>query len=224
MSKISPTFEEINKLLGVKEAYRAPDALMKILFQPNKRVEFFQALLELYDYEVNYDWFHDYFQEAQADRKNFKQDFTPISLARLLAEVVEPTQGNNLDVAAGTGGLTISKWDADRKKESPFTYKPSNYYYQCEELSERALPFLLSNLMIRGMNAVVLSGDSLSRKFTGIFFIQNEENDMLDFSSLNIVPNSKGLRDFLMISEYENQYPEYVESEEIPKHLQGVIK
>lgn len=220
MSKAEYEFDEINRLLGIKEAYKAPDALMKVLFDQEKREVLFKELLELFDYGVDKDWFHDYFQEAQADRKTMKQDFTPISLSRLLSEVIEPNRGNNLDVAAGTGGLTISKWDADRKKENPFNYLPSNYYYQCEELSERALPFLLLNLMIRGMNAVVLSGDSISRKFEGIFFIQNEENDMFKFSSLNVVPTSKGLEEFLMISEYNNIYPNHVESKKMPIHLQ----
>lgn len=220
----NPIVKTLNELFGVKEAYRAPDALLKILFNKSEREPLFHELLELFNYDVSFDWFHDYFQEAQADRKNFKQDFTPNSLSQLLSRLIEPDEGNTLDVAAGTGGLTIGKWYEDRMKTSPFDYKPSNYFYQCEELSERALPFLLLNLMVRGMNAVVLSGDSLSRNVTGVFFIQNETDDHTQFSSLNVVPDSPEMREFLMIREYDAHYPIHVESEVIPKHLLNVVE
>ena len=95
-----------------------------------------------------------------------------------------------LDVAAGTGGLTITKWNTDRINTNFFEYKPSMFMYVCEELSDRAIPFLLFNLAIRGMDAVVLHGDTLTREFNQCYFIQNDYDNFLGFSSINIMPQS----------------------------------
>lgn len=212
--------KSINELLEINDSYQAPQKLMEILFDETKRKKLFMEMLSQ-NHDVSFDWFHEYFEAEHADRKDKKQDFTPNSVSKLLSRLVGAGEGSNLDVAAGTGGLTITKWQEDRMKESPFTYKPSEHYYQCEELSDRAIPFLLFNLMIRGMNATVLHGDTLTRNFKGVFFIQNEKDDHMLFSSLNVVPDSEGLREFLMINSYENSYPEHVESKDFPAHLLG---
>ncbi|POQ10317.1 methylase, partial [Listeria monocytogenes] len=39
------TTETINKLIGIKESYQASDALMKILFDREKREEIFKQFL-----------------------------------------------------------------------------------------------------------------------------------------------------------------------------------
>lgn len=210
--------KSINELLEINDSYQAPQKLMEILFNQERREKLFREMLSQ-NHDVSFDWFHEYFEAEHADRKEKKQDFTPNSISTLISKLVGAGEGSNLDVAAGTGGITITKWQEDRMKESPFTYKPSEHYYQCEELSDRAIPFLLFNLLIRGMNATVLHGDSLTRKFKGVFFIQNEKDDHMLFSSLNVVPDSKGLREFLMINEYINDYPKHIESKEFPEHL-----
>lgn len=208
----------INNLIGVTEAYQAPEKLMAILLDQEKRERLFDSFLEESKI-LHSDWFHEYFQDEHADRKEKKQDFTPNSVGELLSRLVGKGEGTNLDVAAGTGGLTIQKWNLDMMKESPFTYKPSDHLYQCEELSDRALPFLLFNLLIRGMNATVLHGDTLTRNFKGVFFIQNEADDFLGYSSLNVVPDSSDLRELLMIKELKNIYPAHIESMKMPAHL-----
>lgn len=208
----------INELLKINDSYQAPQRLMEILFNQEEREQLFREMLSQ-NHDVSFDWFHEYFESEHADRKDKKQDFTPNSIATLISKLTGTGKGSNLDIAAGTGGITITKWEEDRMKESPFTYKPSEHYYQCEELSDRAIPFLLFNLMIRGMNATVLHGDTLTRKFKGVFFVQNEKDDHMLFSSLNVVPDSKGLREFLMINEYTNNYPKHIESKGFPEHL-----
>lgn len=210
--------KSINELLEINDSYQAPQRLMEILFNQERREKLFREMLSQ-NHDVSFDWFHEYFEAEHADRKEKKQDFTPNSISTLISKLAGTGEGSNLDVAAGTGGITITKWQEDRMKESPFTYKPSEHYYQCEELSDRAIPFLLFNLLIRGMNATVLHGDSLTRKFKGVFFIQNEKDDHMLFSSLNVVPDSASLREFLMINNYENDYPKHIESKEFPEHL-----
>ena len=213
--------EQINELIGVKDSYQAPEALMRILYDKDRREKLFIEFLELFNFDVTYDWFHEYFQDEHADRKKKKQDFTPKSVATLLTRLVD-VEDNGCDTyegCAGTGGITIVKWDKDRKQHSPFDYKPSWYLYTCEELSDRALPFLLFNLMIRGMNAVVIHCDVLSRKAYGAFFIQNDYDDHLKFSSLNVFPYTDTTAEELAVTWEEERYEPLIESEGIPHHV-----
>ena len=185
------TVEVINKLIGVNDSYKAPEKLMSIMLNKEEREKLFRSFLEI-ETDVNEDWFHIYFQDEHADRKVKKQDFTPVSITQLLSEISVPNNDNGmrLDVAAGTGGLTITKWNNDRINANFFEYKPSMFMYVCEELSDRAIPFLLFNLAIRGMDAVVLHGDTLTREFNQCYFIQNDYDNFLGFSSINIMPQS----------------------------------
>lgn len=160
------TTETINSLIGIKESYQASDALMKILFDREKREEIFKQFLQ-HDTHLEKDWFHVYFEEEHANKKKYAQDFTPTAISNVASQLVRGLTGQGgtrLDVATGTGSLTICKWYEDCLKYSPFDYLPSMYLYQCEELSDRALPFLLFNLMIRGMNAT--DNPALAKYFT----------------------------------------------------------
>lgn len=211
---------QINKLLGIEDSYQAPEKLMSILYDREAREKLFMEFLELYDYRVDIDYFHEYFQEEHADRKQKKQDFTPNSVGKLLSQLVGSAQGTTrYEPCAGTGGITIQTWDHDRKQHSPFVYRPSWYLYHCEELSSRALPFLLFNCLLRGMNAVVVHCDVLTRKSYGAFFIQNDLDDHLQFSSLNVLPYSNDVAEFLAVEWVEEKYKPLKETKEIPAHI-----
>src|SRR5690606_28071407 len=106
--------KRINEIFGVKESYKAPDALMEILYDRERREALFQDMLSLFNYDVTYDWFHEYFQDEHADRKKKKQDFTPGDLAELVAQLTTGDGFTTCDIAAGTGGLTIKAWHRDR--------------------------------------------------------------------------------------------------------------
>ena len=181
----------INEQLGVSDSYQAPGALLRILYDKEVREQIFLNFLQEYENDVSYDWFTLYFQEEHADRKNKKQDFTPNSVAKLLSELTDGNDCNNsliYDAPAGTGGLLINKWDNERMKSNPFDYKPGWYLHVAEDLSERAIPFLLFNIMVRGMNAVVSHCDVITREAFGTFFIQNDKDDHLSFSNINLIP------------------------------------
>lgn len=219
-------FKTINEIVDVDDSFKMPTVLMKKLFDKEKREEMFKEFLE-YETNMSFDWFHIYFQEEYAERKTKKQDFTPESLTTLLSALTQTKKtgfGTSLDVAAGTGGLTIKKWHDDRMRCPISAYKPSNYYYQCEELSDRALPFLLFNLLIRGMNATVVHGDVLSREVKQIYFIQNETDDFMGFSSLNVMPHSKTVEQFFNVLEWKELAKDYIENETMPEHLKGVTE
>ncbi|RXV33792.1 methylase, partial [Enterococcus faecalis] len=53
------TTERINELLGVDDAYKAPEALMNILLNRDKREIVFNKFLEI-EKDLTFDWFHEY--------------------------------------------------------------------------------------------------------------------------------------------------------------------
>ncbi|OJG36213.1 hypothetical protein RV00_GL001572 [Enterococcus devriesei] len=200
-------------MIGVKESYQASDALMAILFDKAKREKMFKSFLEI-EWRLDHDWFHAYFEEEHANKKKYAQDFTPDSISKLLAKIAG-SSSSNLDVAAGTGSLMIQKWNQDRLSISPFEYRPSLFFYQCEELSDRALPFLLFNLLIRGMNATVVHGDALSREAKQAYFLQNDKNDPVSFSNLNVMPHSPIAEREFDISKWLEKPLKHIESPKI---------
>lgn len=208
------TTKVVNELLGITDSYQAPDTLMKILFHKEERERLFRAFLEV-DTDVSFDWFHEYFQDEHADRKKKKQDFTPQSVSKLLSELTyAETTHSYFEVAAGTGGLLITAWDKHRKCTNFFEYCPSMFFYQVEELSDRTVPFLLFNMMIRGMNGTVVHGDSLTREIKQIYFVQNDKDDFLGFSSLNVMPHNSVVTQEFNVAEWIEDGIDHVESYE----------
>ncbi|VGZ09740.1 phage protein [Streptococcus pyogenes] len=203
------TTNQIHKLLGVKEVYKAPDTLIKIILDKEKREDLFRQFLK-YETDVSYDWFMQYFEEEQADRKNKKQDFTPLSVSKLLTGLVSGHTYH--ESAVGTGGILIQAWQRHRISSNPFTYKPSDYWYRVEELSDRALPFLLFNMSIRGINGVVVHGDSLTRQVKNIYFLQNTKDDMLSFSDINVMPRTQDIEREFNVKEWIGDGIEHIEN------------
>lgn len=150
----------INDLLEVKESYEMPTKLMAALESKKRREELFDKFLEN-ETDLTYDWFTNYFQEEHSDRGKLKQDFTPDEITTIVSEIGGHPD-TVTDICTGTGGLTIKEW-ANNK----------NAYFHCEEASSRAVPILLFNLAIRGINSEVVHGDSLEGKVECIYKLTN---------------------------------------------------
>lgn len=166
--------EKINKILNIDDSYKAPERVMNMLYNKKEREKVCKELLKLFNNDVSCDWFREYYEQEQAERKTKKQDFTPQCVTELVSKIVG-NKAPSYDCCSGTGGITISKWYNDCLQENPFSYNPAEHLYVCEELSDRATPFLLLNLIIRGMNAIVIQCDVLTRQCKGIFFIYNQK-------------------------------------------------
>lgn len=93
------------------------------------------------------DMLRDFFQERYAARKDLKQDYTPDCLGKLINELTGDS-AKVLDMCAGTGALTI--------------HGSQNAEFFCEELNGDVIPFLLFNLAIRNMKAIVLQKNVLT--------------------------------------------------------------
>lgn len=162
-----------------------------MVLDDDKRPELFERFLEV-ECRLGHEWFLTYFQEEHADRRKKKQDFTPDSVSKLLAEMIGGGK-KYFEVAAGTGTLLIHTWNKNRIVAGVIEFDPRAYWYEVEELSDRALPFLIFNMAIRGMNGVILHGDSLMRKFKDVYFIRNETSDFMAFSEVIVMPEIEDL-------------------------------
>lgn len=215
-------FQTINDIVGVDDSFKMPAVLMDIMFDKERREAMFREFLE-YETDMSFDWFHIYYQEEYAERKTKKQDFTPNSIGKLLAGIITPEKGMVHEAACGTGGLIIQTWHKQQMNCNPFDYLPSNYFYQCEEMSDRSIPFLLFNLMIRGMNATVIHGDAIHRTAKQVYFVQNDNNDFMQFSSLNVMPHNELTEDEFDIREWTQESIEHIESP-FPEWLKEVME
>lgn len=198
----------INKLLKIDDSFKAPSALLEIILDDKQRPKLFKKFLQI-STDLNSDWFHNYFEEEQSEHKTQKQDFTPDSISELINSLVANDNDSiknkqnhtYYEPAAGTGGVLIKKWLHDRNGHSFFTYDPRAYWYQAEEISDRAIPFLLFNMAIRGMNGAVIQCNSLTRQTKEVYFIRNDSNDPLAFSEVIKMPHSKEIAEMYNVRE-----------------------
>ncbi|MDB7636332.1 N-6 DNA methylase [Ligilactobacillus ruminis] len=176
--------EQINELIGVEESYQASFKLNDILFDKNARISLFNSFLKL-EQDLSFDWFTNYFQEEHSNRKDRKQDFTPDGVTELASKLLGSFD-SNADICAGTGGLTIKRWALNKHAQ-----------FYCEEYSDRAMPFLLFNLMIRNVNGIVVHGDTLTQEHKHIYklvsgdcFSELEElNSLPEFFADTVIMN-----------------------------------
>lgn len=154
--------EKINRILGIKESYKAPQAMLDKLLDPQQRTEMFRQFLEV-ESDLSYEWFQEYFENEHSERKAKKQDFTPQSLSKLLSKIGGQSS-SYFEAAAGTGGIMIQSWNENENADR---------WYHVEELSERSMPFLLFNMAIRGINGTALRGDSLTGEFEESYEVVN---------------------------------------------------
>lgn len=199
------TLSKVNKVLEISDSYQAPERVMEILKDEVLRKDYFFKFLELFDYDLSYEWFYRYFQDEHADRKNNKQDFTPKCVSNLLSELLNTNASKDgycivEEPAAGTGSTIIAHWyKSVRDCHFIWNYSPEDYLYRLTELSDKTIPFLLFNLMIRGINAVVIHGNALTKEAKNVFWIFNEENNPMGFSDLYICPHSKRIEQMFNI-------------------------
>lgn len=125
------------------------EALTKCVLKKNMdQVEEFHGLVE----DLSIDWMQKIYQYYQADRKEKMQDYTPGCLAELMGKLAG--EANKIvDMCAGTGALTIQKWNQNH-----------NQRFELFEIDENVIPYLLFNLVIRNIDALVHQSDVLQQE------------------------------------------------------------
>lgn len=117
----------------------------------NNETTKFDSFLNLINGDLETDYLQKIFQYYEADRKSKGQDYTPKSLAKLVSMLsYDEKEETCLDMCCGTGALTIQKWKEDKDLQ-----------FELEEYDENVIPFLLFNMMIRNIKAIVRQKDVL---------------------------------------------------------------
>ena len=143
-----------------RETHELPTKMMERLLDEDRRYEILESYRQDFP-DLSHDYLRDFFQDSAADRKALKQDYTPDSICQIVAHLAGKPE-RCLDMCAGTGALTIGVW-----KESPQTE------FTCMELSTMAVPFLLLNLSVRGIEATVVQGDVLTEEIQTIYELED---------------------------------------------------
>ncbi|ANZ70542.1 N-6 DNA methylase [Pediococcus claussenii] len=214
MPKISR--KDFYDIAGVSQHAEFEKYLKDVLFDKEKREKLYRRLLDV-DCNVYEDTFKSYFEEYAAERKSNMQDYTPDSVSGLLATITrsnfkQEDGWSGYDPTAGTGSLIIQKWKDDQLAETPWSYAPHNYLYEADEFADNVIPYLLHNLAIRGMNCIVIHGDTLTKEAKQIYFVQNSKDDFLGFSDINVMPHSKQIAKEFNITKWLEEPIEHVES------------
>lgn len=195
------TTKEIDQVLGTNDSYKQPTRLMELMLDDDKRIETFHQFLDI-ETNMSFEWFQEAYELEHADRKGSKQDFTPISIGKLISGLTN-SGTHYYEVACGNGGIMIQAWNEQRLKVGIGNYNPKAYWYQVEELSDRSLPFLIFNMAIRGMNGVILHGDSLTRNFKDVYFIRNMSDEYGGFSEVIQLPKCEPVMKEFNIAKWE---------------------
>lgn len=176
------TKEDVNKILNISENYQLRDALMNTLFDEKKKNSVFEQFLKL-ENDLSYEWFTDYFQENQSNRKDLMQDYTPNCICKLISQIVN--SNSVYDECCGIGGLTLSVWNENK-----------NARFYLEEISDVSIAMLLFNLAIRNMNAYVRQCDVLKNETIQCFkvtsgnkFSKVEKCEEISFSVDSVISN-----------------------------------
>lgn len=138
------------------ELFKAKDVkeLIQKLSKSYNDHELMQKFCELVNNDLNTDWLQKIYQYYEADRSNKKQDYTPKSLADLMASLTLLGGDNEVvDMCAGSGALTIAAWRTNK-----------NIKATCIEFDENVMPILVFNLALRNIKGTVRHEDVLSRE------------------------------------------------------------
>lgn len=180
------TLEEI---FDIDDLMHLPQRVMEVIEGDlNERNSVYMKLLEANNHDLSHDWFQEVYEAELAQRSKFKQDFTPRSVATLLAKIAGTDGASIHEPTAGTGGLVIAAWWDHCRTMLPWNFRPSRFMVNCWELSDRAIPLLLLNLSIRGMMGEVYHGDTLELTVKQKYILLNRNDDALAFSEIHKVP------------------------------------
>lgn len=206
---------------NVKSHYEFEQYLRRIIYEPQERKDFYERLLEINPI-LKTDTFKPYFELYSAERKTNQQDYTPDSVATILARLTRSDPDDFLnskyagyDATAGTGALLINKWNDDRIQETPWSYAPHRYLYRADELSDNALPYLIHNMTIRGVNCIIVHGDVLTGEAKQVYFVQNSQDDYMKFSDINVMPHSEDCEREFGITKWLEDEIDYKESKTV---------
>lgn len=152
MKELKTVCDKLIKFFNIDDIGYLGDKLKEIIFSDN-RDDIYDRYIELVE-DMDIDWIQKIFQYYKSNRSDFKQDYTPKSLAKCLAKMVYWEGAKTAyDACSGSGSLVIELHKLDNKIE-----------FVCEEFDDNVIPYLLFNLSIRNIRAVVVKGDIVKQE------------------------------------------------------------
>lgn len=153
--------KDLYEIAGVEQHSQFEAFLKSALKDEHSREKFYNQYLERGG-GLHVDCFQQYFEEYSAERKTNKQDYTPTSVANLMARLAEPIQ-ECYDGAAGTGALIIAAWNRTDDKEA--------FRAVATEYADNAVVYLLHNLAIRNIQGIINHGNTLTGEMQKIYIL-----------------------------------------------------
>lgn len=118
-----------------------------------------ERFYEIINGDLETDYIQKIWQYYASDRDDKKQDFTPKTLGKLVAELTKNDDEKWVyDLCCGSGALTIQKWCSNK-----------NLKFVCEELDARIIPLLIFNLKLRNITGYVLNKNALTEETFGVY-------------------------------------------------------
>lgn len=159
MMEMKELSRKVFALFGIENADNFTEAIRRALFS-TEVLYYFDRYIELCP-DLTVDWLQRIYQFYCSDRKEKKQDYTPMSLARMIAFLTySPNEDIVYDCCAGSGSLTIQKWMINPKAS-----------FICEELDDNVIPILLFNLSVRNIRATVIQKDVLKNDTISVYHL-----------------------------------------------------
>ncbi len=150
--------------LNCKDAGKLDASLLDVVLSND--ISFLKLAKDTYG--LKRDFVMECFSSFMVERDNLKQDFTPPSFASCVAKLAVDRfelEGREIlscyDCCCGSGALSLALFEFNK-----------DIVFYMEELDTTVLPFLLFNLMLRGVNADVINGDVLKNEFYKVYKIR----------------------------------------------------
>lgn len=181
--------------------------LREVIKKPEERQDFYNRLIEK-GVDLSQDIFRVYFEAYAAERKKNAQDFTPEDVASLMARIAvdKELKGETVyDGAAGSGALLVAQWEQ--------LLRDSSLKFHAVEISDNAIPYLVHNLTLRKLDAVIVQGDTLERRAKQVY-------RLLD-GTINILPHSQGVEAEYDIRGWDESEQSYFENKEIKQKYEA---
>lgn len=149
MMELKELTQKVLRIFGAVSTVTLPESIMSCIFS-GQRNQIYNEYLDICP-DLSVDWIQRIYQYYSADLKGKKQDYTPVSISRLVALLTNTQKKTVYDCCSGSGSLVIQKWVEN---------KDTTFF--CEELDANVIPLLLFNLSIRNIEATVVNTNILT--------------------------------------------------------------
>lgn len=149
---------ETLRIFNVPGTEKLGEALLKcVMFNDEIKMNEFCNLVKN---DLSKDWLQMIYQYYLAEREQKKQDYTPKCLAQFLSRLIGESD-STIDMCSGSGALTIQRWN-----EYP------DMAFELYEFDENVIPYLIFNMAVRNINAVIHQSDVLQQEIVTSWKVQ----------------------------------------------------